>query len=83
MGSAGSWMAPRGALDARQELEKRKTPANPGPAVVSWLSMQISLTQVYSVGFISRKGLRGNPTPGTLAVCEEEATLCPLSACFH
>lgn len=41
----------------------RKTPANPGPAVVSWLSMGAPLTQIYSVGFISREGLREKPNP--------------------
>lgn len=38
----------------------RKT-ANPSPAVVSWL-----FTQVYSVGFISRVGLREMPNPWNL-----------------
>lgn len=43
----------------------RKT-ANLSPAVVSWLSMHVSVTQVYSVGFISREGLREKPNPWNL-----------------
>lgn len=54
----------------------RKTPANPGPAVVSWLSTRLSLIQVYFAGFISRETLREKKTALELWQCVEKRPLC-------